>query len=256
MAGWMTIIVERTTLMRLAFPAGRAPKQCNPDWGTVLDRDHARLLSTVADRRAAPTITRERSPACRSCPPGLSSSHYDSSACVCTLSASASIMLLDVRARHPCCNIVRFLASCCCIVCVIFVSSSRAFGAQERFVTESFRRVDACNRAHFYLWVSNRCGHAIAACDRQCRHMRHYTALQSSRLSVWMPPSPPPVVTLHFRASYRYPPGTRSLVVVLGPRHSIHACSSVLFLLSRPKLLCNACRFGSGYTVLNHDCEL
>lgn len=22
---------------------------------------------------------------------------------------------------------------------------------------ESYRRVDACNRAHFYLWVSNRC---------------------------------------------------------------------------------------------------
>ena len=35
--------------------------------------------------------------------------------------------------------------------------SSRAFGAQERFVQESYRRVDACNRAHFYLWVSNRC---------------------------------------------------------------------------------------------------
>ncbi|CAM9476059.1 unnamed protein product, partial [Hapterophycus canaliculatus] len=36
------------------------------------------------------------------------------------------------------------------------VSTIRAFGAQERFVQESCRRVDACNRAHFYLWVSNR----------------------------------------------------------------------------------------------------
>ncbi|CAM9614599.1 unnamed protein product, partial [Phaeothamnion confervicola] len=36
------------------------------------------------------------------------------------------------------------------------VSTVRAFGAQERFVAESSRRVDRCNRAHFNLWVSNR----------------------------------------------------------------------------------------------------
>lgn len=42
------------------------------------------------------------------------------------------------------------------LVASLFRVSSRAFGAQERFVQESYRRVDACNRAHFYLWVSNR----------------------------------------------------------------------------------------------------
>ncbi|KAG5191528.1 P-loop containing nucleoside triphosphate hydrolase protein [Tribonema minus] len=36
------------------------------------------------------------------------------------------------------------------------VSTIRAFAAQQRFLRESFRRVDACNRAHFNLWVSNR----------------------------------------------------------------------------------------------------
>jgi ABC-type multidrug transport system fused ATPase/permease subunit len=36
------------------------------------------------------------------------------------------------------------------------VSTIRAFGAQKRFVAESGRRVDCCNRAHFNLWVANR----------------------------------------------------------------------------------------------------
>jgi ATP-binding cassette, subfamily C (CFTR/MRP), member 1 len=36
------------------------------------------------------------------------------------------------------------------------VSTIRAFAAQERFVRESFKRVDNCNRAHFGLWTSNR----------------------------------------------------------------------------------------------------
>lgn len=48
-----------------------------------------------------------------------------------------------------------------------FRVSSRAFGAQERFVQESYRRVDACNRAHFYLWVSNRCVTVLCAAPSQ-----------------------------------------------------------------------------------------
>lgn len=42
------------------------------------------------------------------------------------------------------------------VLFVPLVYVSRAFGAQKRFMEESCRRVDACNRAHFYLWVSNR----------------------------------------------------------------------------------------------------